>query len=59
MRHFFDNSELIEEMIFSALEDRDDDRDDREDEVEEPEQGDWGDVDPNGGEAPTAPGSAV
>lgn len=38
--------------------DRDDDRDDREEEEAEESQ-DWGDVDPAGGPAPSAPGSAV
>lgn len=38
-----------------------DDREDSEHENEEREEesGDWGDVDPAGGEEPTAPGSAV
>ncbi len=51
-----ENSGLIEEMIFFALHDTDDDRE--EEEVNEPLE-DWGDIDPNGGEAPSAPGSAV
>ncbi|NBL63585.1 hypothetical protein GV828_00035 [Flavobacterium sp. NST-5] len=50
-----ENSGLIEEMIFFAL--LDTDNDDRE-KVDEPLE-DWGDIDPNGGDAPTAPGSAV
>jgi|GEM_PF-3269222 len=40
--------------------DRDDDREDREEEEEDEEESqDWGDVDPDGGPAPSAPGSAV
>ncbi|MFC6098090.1 hypothetical protein ACFPVY_15650 [Flavobacterium qiangtangense] len=35
------------------------DRDEEEEESEDDESGDWGDVDPAGGPAPSAPGSAV
>lgn len=35
------------------------DRDEEEEDSEEDESGDWGDVDPAGGPAPSAPGSAV
>ena len=46
--------ESAEELKFSNQAD-----DDREDDDREEESGDWGDVDPAGGEEPTAPGSAV
>ncbi len=52
-----------EELRFSnqSDDDRKDDEKDREKLEEELEEqsSDWGDVDPEGGEAPTAPGSAV
>jgi len=44
----------------SNQDDKDLERDDEDDDEEsEDEAGDWGDVDPAGGPAPTAPGSAV
>lgn len=39
--------------------DRDGEKDDREEEEVQEENQDWGDVDPAGGPAPSAPGSAV
>ena len=39
--------------------DRDDEKEERDEEEVEEENQDWGDVDPAGGPAPSAPGSAV
>ena len=39
--------------------DRDDDKEDRKEEEDAEKSQDWGDVDPDGGPAPSAPGSAV
>ena len=39
--------------------DRDDDKEERDEEEIAEENQDWGDVDPAGGPAPSAPGSAV
>ena len=61
--------EVVEEM-FSSINvgiqaksdydsDDEDEDDDAEEELSEDDGADWGDVDPNGGPAPSAPGSAV
>lgn len=55
----------VEELRFDNASDDEQDRRDAEEAREklaeelEEKNGDWGDVDPAGGEAPTAPGSAV
>jgi len=65
MKNYNQEEEVQENTFFqnewplnTASFDRDDEKEDDEDEEQE-ESGDWGDVDPAGGEAPTAPGSAV
>ena len=55
----------VEELRFDNASDDEQDRRDAEEAREklaeelDEKNGDWGDVDPAGGEAPTAPGSAV
>lgn len=43
----------------NAADKNQDDKDLEKEEEDEEESGDWGDVDPAGGPAPSAPGSAV
>lgn len=58
-QHYEINSEV---SIHLTTEDRNDDEKRKEEGLEDEhldEGGEWGDVDPAGGEAPSAPGSAV
>lgn len=61
----YQNEETVNELTDLTdhykmnVSERDNDRDDREEEQDEEGNQDWGDVDPDGGPAPSAPGSAV
>jgi len=51
-----DNADLTNYPLFAIVPDE---RDEEDEEATDDEDGDWGEVDPAGGDEPTAPGSAV
>ena len=51
-----DDADLTNAALFAIVPDE---RDEEDEEVNEDENSDWGEVDPAGGDAPSAPGSAV
>ena len=55
----FNELHNLENAIYFSSQMNDDREDKHEEEIQEEPSQDWGDVDPAGGPAPTAPGSAV